>query len=128
MRHGTSVNCSTHIYLSSQILHRRKNPRGCKIPKCELVLQAQAGLWALMFHPRLVYPLVRGIMAIFPPFFESTWTSDRVAVWPYCHSARHMTGLVMNNNDIHSWDGLQWSRKLERFEHGEISEYGDSTW
>lgn len=35
--------------------------------------------------------------------------------WPYCGVARRMVQAATSKQDISSWDGFQWRRKMEAF-------------
>lgn len=35
--------------------------------------------------------------------------------WPYCNVARNMVQIAASKNDLSSWDGFQWRRKIETF-------------
>ncbi|KAK1139376.1 hypothetical protein N8T08_000827 [Aspergillus melleus] len=35
--------------------------------------------------------------------------------WPYCNVARQMIQMAASNQDVSSWNGFQWRRKMETF-------------
>ncbi|KAJ5648921.1 uncharacterized protein N7484_002644 [Penicillium longicatenatum] len=44
--------------------------------------------------------------------FQNTGLSP---YWPYCNVARNMVQIAASKNDLSSWDGFQWRRKIETF-------------
>jgi hypothetical protein len=44
------------------------------------------------------------------------YLTDRPGIdWPYCGVARRMVQMAAGNQDLSSWNGFQWRRKMEAF-------------
>ncbi|KAL4893671.1 phosphoglycerate mutase-like protein [Aspergillus ambiguus] len=41
--------------------------------------------------------------------------------WPYCNVARQMIQMAASNQDVSSWNGFQWRRKMEALGHNDES-------
>lgn len=59
-------------------------------------------------------------LLLFKIFFYDDFTieqlTDRPGIdWPYCGVARRMVQMAAGNQDLSSWNGFQWRRKMEAF-------------
>ncbi|KKK21653.1 histidine acid phosphatase [Aspergillus rambellii] len=55
-----------------------------------------------------------------------------IPYWPYCNVARRMVQMAAGDENISTWNGFQWRRKMEAFgerddQHGELTDKGRET-